>query len=331
MRWVDYCWALRETASANRPRSTLRSSVRRSPFPRALLFFLAAGVAITSGAENGLASDQAEGKPNSTSPTSQWIEGKVMAIVDGDTFHLAAEDGKYVVDLAGIDAPEKGQPSGDMAAQVLHLKVLEKQVKVLIPPASSPSPVVRPITPTPTTSPPFSRSTGAVPLRRRVCGIVYSDGCVNSDLVREGLAWHDAKRCPSTALSEAEAMARKGHRGLWRGDEEPIPPWQWRRERPTRAASPSGSASQSQQVRDLSRLFEARTPAAAMEAAAQVQRVVSLSAEAAPQTPGPVASGSYWLTTSSGIRHNGDCRYFGKSKGRKCSATEGRPCQKCGG
>jgi endonuclease YncB( thermonuclease family) len=329
MRWVDYCWALRETASANRP--TCLPSAQRPFLAGALLLILAAGAVIAWETETCLAADQAEGKPNSTSPTSQWIEGKVMAIVDGDTFHLAAEDAKYVVDLAGIDAPEKGQPSGDMAAQVLHLKVLEKQVKVLIPPASSPSPVVRPITPTPTTSPPFSRSTGAVPLRRRVCGIVYSDGCVNLDLVREGLAWHDAKRCPSTALSQAAAMARKGHRGLWRGDEEPIPPWQWRRERPTRAASPGGSASQSHQVRDLSRLFEARTPAAAMEAAAQVQPVVSHPVQPAPQTPMPAASGSYWLTTSSGIRHNSECRYFGKSKGRACSAAEGRPCQKCGG
>ena len=262
---------------------------------------------------------------------SQWIEGQVSAIVDGDTLHLDGKSAKYVVDLAGIDAPEKGQRSGDMATQVLYLKVLKKQVKVLVLPATSPSPVVCPVSPTPTKVPASSRSVSTASLRQRVYGIVYCDGCVNAELVGEGLAWHDGKRCPSTALARAEALAKKGRRGVWQADEEPIPPWQWRRERRTRAVSPNGSASQGQPVRDLSRLFEASTPAAALEAAAQVQPVVSLSPQAAPQTPAPTASGSFWLTTSSGIRHNSECRYFGKSKGRPCSATEGRPCQKCGG
>ena len=39
----------------------------------------------------------------------------------------------------------------------------------------------------------------------------------------------------------------------------------------------------------------------------------------------------YWLSES-GIRHNEDCRYFGKSKnGRMCTPDEGRACKACGG
>ena len=39
----------------------------------------------------------------------------------------------------------------------------------------------------------------------------------------------------------------------------------------------------------------------------------------------------YWLTLSSKRRHVPGCRYFGFSKGRPCSATEGLPCKICGG
>lgn len=330
MIWVKRWCGGREATPVEEPPSASVSSAFSTfsmPFWRVLL----GGVLLFSGIGMSWAAETSDTRQAPASAASQWIEGQVTAIVDGDTLHLDGNAAKYVVDLAGIDAPEKGQRSGDMAAQVLYLKVLKKQVKVLVLPATSPSPVVSPVSPTPTKVPAFSGSVSGVSLRRRVYGIVYCDGCVNAELVGEGLAWHDGKRCPSTALAQAEAMARTGRRGLWRGDEEPIPPWQWRRERRTRAASPSGSASPGQQVRDLSRLFEASTPAAAMEAAAQVQPVVSLSAQAAPQMPGPVAGGSFWLTTSSGIRHNSDCRYFGTSKGRACSAAEGRPCQKCGG
>jgi len=39
----------------------------------------------------------------------------------------------------------------------------------------------------------------------------------------------------------------------------------------------------------------------------------------------------YWITNSSGIRHNSSCRYYENSNGRKCSKNEGRACKICGG
>jgi hypothetical protein len=39
----------------------------------------------------------------------------------------------------------------------------------------------------------------------------------------------------------------------------------------------------------------------------------------------------YWLTSSSGIRHNSSCRYYMNSKGRTCTKDEGRACKICGG
>ncbi len=42
-------------------------------------------------------------------------------------------------------------------------------------------------------------------------------------------------------------------------------------------------------------------------------------------------SGGYWLTSSSGVRHNSTCRWYRKSKGRQCGPNEGKPCGVCGG
>src|SRR5664280_931320 len=41
--------------------------------------------------------------------------------------------------------------------------------------------------------------------------------------------------------------------------------------------------------------------------------------------------GGYWLTISSGVRHNSSCRYYMNSKGRQCGPNEGRACKICGG
>lgn len=41
------------------------------------------------------------------------------------------------------------------------------------------------------------------------------------------------------------------------------------------------------------------------------------------------ATGSYWLSTNSNKRHRSSCRWYAKSKGRYCTATEGTPAGCC--
>lgn len=53
----------------------------------------------------------------------------------------------------------------------------------------------------------------------------------------------------------------------------------------------------------------------------------SLTPDPRPRTP----SLTHWLTSSSGVRHNSSCQHYQTSKGRACSASEGKACKKCGG
>lgn len=43
------------------------------------------------------------------------------------------------------------------------------------------------------------------------------------------------------------------------------------------------------------------------------------------------AEKAYWMTISSGKRHNSSCRYYHNSNGRTCTKDEGIPCKICGG
>lgn len=52
----------------------------------------------------------------------------------------------------------------------------------------------------------------------------------------------------------------------------------------------------------------------------------------ARKAPKPAAQATYWLNTSSGVRHNQTCEHFDNTKrGRICGPDEGRPCKECGG
>ncbi|MDQ3017417.1 MAG: hypothetical protein M3R25_11950 [Bacteroidota bacterium] len=49
-----------------------------------------------------------------------------------------------------------------------------------------------------------------------------------------------------------------------------------------------------------------------------------------PASPDPHATG-YWLSSNSSVRHNKNCQWYTRSKGRYCKADEGKPCGNCRG
>jgi endonuclease YncB( thermonuclease family) len=137
------------------------------------------------------------------SPAKDVLEGRVVAVQDGDTLTLLVDSKTVKVRLAGIDTPERGQPWAKRAHQALSDRVFRKEVRV-----------------------------NAVTIDRygRTVGEVYADNvCVGCELVREGHAWVYRRYNEDPVLLELEQDAREARRGLWGLPEsERVPPWEWR-------------------------------------------------------------------------------------------------------
>lgn len=135
--------------------------------------------------------------------SAEEISGKVVAVIDGDTFDIQ-DDSKTVVliRMNAVDAPEYKQPYGEKAQQFLAERIRGKVVRI---------------------------ECHGKDRFGRTLGTVFVDGKnVNRELVDEGLAWYYRRFDQSKDLEDAETAARKARKGLW-ADEAPLPPWDWRR------------------------------------------------------------------------------------------------------
>jgi endonuclease YncB( thermonuclease family) len=133
----------------------------------------------------------------------QSFAGTVHDVLDGGTVHLLRETGQIVrIELYGVDAPERGQPYGPVAAQALRRMVYDKRIRAG---AEGHDEDGRPLF------------------------VLRADGTrVNAQLVRRGLAWWDRRRAAAEdRLRRLERRARAAERGLW-AQPNPMPPWQWR-------------------------------------------------------------------------------------------------------
>lgn len=96
------------------------------------------------------------------------LEGRVVGIADGDTITIVdTTNTQHKIRLAGIDAPEKRQPFGNVSKQSLSDLVFGKQVVV---------------------------DYQKLDRYDRVVGKVFVDGVnVNLEQVKRGLAWYFKK------------------------------------------------------------------------------------------------------------------------------------------
>jgi endonuclease YncB( thermonuclease family) len=131
------------------------------------------------------------------------INGKVIAVIDGNTLEVAAKDQVHKILLAEIDCPELGQQYGDAARELLEKLVLEKEVTITIK--------------------------GKDRLGNQV-GVVMVKGKKDPrvDLLQHGLAW-TAEKNPNAELESLKIAAKEKSKGLWR-QEDPVPPWTYRRQ-----------------------------------------------------------------------------------------------------
>lgn len=139
------------------------------------------------------------------------VEGRVVAIADGDTITvLDADRVQHRIRLGGIDAPEKRQAFGTRAKQSLSDMVFNKAVTV---------------------------ETGKTDRYGREIGKILVDGRdANLQQVQRGFAWHYKAYQREQSLSDrqlydfAQSEAKAARRGLWQ-DAEPVAPWDWRKGR----------------------------------------------------------------------------------------------------
>jgi endonuclease YncB( thermonuclease family) len=143
---------------------------------------------------------------------SARLEGVVVAVHDGDTITvLDRQDRQHRIRIAGIDAPEMGQPYGRAAKNALARRIHERWVRVEVVKLDH-----------------YGRLVGKVTETGRDVG---------RDQVTAGMAWWlrvfaDEQSPEDRRLyAEAQASAEDRRRGLWR-DPSPISPWLWRREHP---------------------------------------------------------------------------------------------------
>lgn len=145
------------------------------------------------------------------SARAETLQGLVVAILDGDTLAvLDANKAQHRVRLAGIDAPEKGQPFGHRSKEGLSDLAYNQQVSV---------------------------EWHKVDRYGRIVGKVLVNGRdVNLAHVASGLAWHYVAYAKEQApadrrlYAETEVRARERRLGLWQ-EPAPVAPWDYRRAR----------------------------------------------------------------------------------------------------
>jgi micrococcal nuclease len=128
--------------------------------------------------------------------------GKVVKVIDGDTFDLMS-DKKIRVRMFGIDSPERGQAFSVKAREFTAALIAGKEINVTI-----------------RNNDRYGRS---------VCDVYLNDGTyVNAEIVKAGYAWLFTRYSNDDTLAQLEEDARKNKRGLWQED-NPLPPWEFRR------------------------------------------------------------------------------------------------------
>jgi micrococcal nuclease len=131
------------------------------------------------------------------------IHGVVTNVIDGNTIEVTEGNDIYKVMLHGIDSPDPGQHYAEQAKKMLEKLLLEKAVTIVMH--------------------------GKDRLGNRI-GEIKLNGAPDprKELVAQGLAWTSEKE-PIQELETLKEQARINGKGLW-GEENPTPPWIYRRQ-----------------------------------------------------------------------------------------------------
>ena len=166
-----------------------------------------------------------------SSPSAETLQGKVVKITDGDTVTIVDSKGfKHRIRLAGIDAPEKGQPYGGESTKNLGWLVYNKGITIEYSKHDR-----------------YGRIIGKIlvdPGGDTFCLLIECVRKVDAGLeqIKAGMAWHykryqnEQSKKDRKSYSSFERGARKKQVGLW-SDRKHTPPWEWRRNNKLEAIS----------------------------------------------------------------------------------------------
>ncbi len=138
--------------------------------------------------------------------------GTVERIIDGDTYEIRLDrtNGLARVRLAWLDAPEQAQPYGMEATTWAKAALLGKRVVLTVQETD-----------------PYGRLVSQLNVAS-----VDQMWDVGATLARMGLAWLDPRFSEGReGLREDQVLAKGEGIGLW-SQPNPLPPWDWRRNRP---------------------------------------------------------------------------------------------------
>jgi micrococcal nuclease len=161
-----------------------------------------AAAAIAIGALAWIATGRPPARAQRAHPPDGAFEGKVVAVIDGDTLDVMYEGAAVRVRLAEIDCPEKKQPFGQKAKQRASALASGRTVRVEV-----------------RTKDRYGRAVARV--------VLPDGGSLNEALLRDGFAWWYRRYSKDDRLGAIEKEAREAKRGLW-SQPDPKPPWQFR-------------------------------------------------------------------------------------------------------
>ncbi len=131
------------------------------------------------------------------------LSGKVVHIVDGDTFDLLTKDTvKIRIRLNGIDCPERKQDYFQVCKNALSSYIFGKNVTLI--------------------------THGKDRWKRVLADVYVNKEYINLKMVENGFAWHFKKYSKDAILAKAEEKARKKKSGIWKMT-NPEAPWNYRK------------------------------------------------------------------------------------------------------
>ena len=124
----------------------------------------------------------------------------VASVEDGDTLIVFRNKNRIVINLPNVDAPELDQPFGPEAKR-LTSKLVKGKV-IILTTYQSGNPLYAEVW--------FDKNRN-----------------LGRELIKAGLAWPIIQD-QFSELGQMQAAAKAAHVGVWE-EEDPIPPWEWRR------------------------------------------------------------------------------------------------------